>query len=386
MKTALEARAMWFFTVLLLAILLTCLHLALTEPWRLASLTRLVNFEAAEPFQHRLLLPAAVIGLQAFLPFGEELLFALLEVLGWMALMVVAHQALVTLKVGTSSLARRALAVTVTIPMALHLIVPNLQFRPLYVLDGNILELGDWKAERLFYYAYDLPAAVFTLALVLILMRYLRERDSRWLTLYLGVFALATLNRETTLFLIPVFATVLYRVLEGRRLIKALALQIGVFVLIQGLLQWSFADHINPSARIPGTHYEYHLIKNLAWFSDPLYLITYLARFGAGLYIPILLFHSRLDPALGRALLWFGIPLIAFAFLMGRIVELRVFIELVPLIWLGGIQVLAAQRPAAAIRRPVPLAVESIARHHVPPPLLRPVNGGRRAKKPAEDL
>lgn len=353
-NTGLQERAVWFLTVLLLAILLTSLHLAQTEPWRLASLDKLIHLEAAEPFQHRILLPAAVIGLQALLPFGEELSFALLEVLGWMALLVVAHRALVTFDVGSSDLARRTLAVTIVIPMALHLIVPNLQFRPLYVLEGNTLELGVWKAERLFYYVYDLPAAVFTLALVVILARYVRERDSRWLAAYLGIFALATVNRETTVFLIPVFVAVLYRVLEPSRLAKALALQIGVFILIQGTLQWAFADHINPSARVPGTSYEYHLIKNLSWLANPLYLLTYLTRFGAGLYIPILLFHSRLDPVLGRALLWFGVPLLAFAFLVGRMVELRVVIELVPLIWLGGIQVLAARRPAAtnAARRP----------------------------------
>ncbi|MDN5848589.1 MAG: hypothetical protein L0H63_02980 [Nitrococcus sp.] len=314
----------------------------LTEPWWLASFARLVDFQAVEPFQHRLLVPAIVSSLGSVLPLGTELLFALVEVAGWMALVIVAHRALVMFEIGKSDLLRRMLAFTVIVPMALHLIAPDLHFVSAYSEVGGAFELGDSRAQPQFYYSYDLPAAVFTLALFLLVVKFARSRSRRWFAAYLGLFALATLNRETTLFLIPIFFASCYRILGSRALATTMILQISVFVAIQGTLQWLFADHVNPHAGIPGTQYELHLWTNLALFDDPLYLITYLARLGAGLYIPVVLLRSHLDPLLGRSLLLLGIPLFVSALLFGRLQEHRVIIEVMPLLWLGAIQAAAA--------------------------------------------
>ena len=314
----------------------------LTGPWWLASLTRLVDFQAVEPFQHRVLVPAIVRSLRAVLPLGTELLFALVEIAGWMVLIVLAHRALVMFEIGKSDLFRRVAAFTIIVPMALHLIAPDLHFVSIYSQIGDTFELGDWRAERQFYYAYDLPAATFTLALFLVLVKFTRSCNPRWFAAYLGLFALATLNRETTLFLIPIFFAACYRILGHRALATTMILQIGVFAMIQGTLQWLFADHINPHAGIPGTQYELHLTTNLALFGNPLYLITYLARLGAGLYLPVILLRSHLDPLLGRSLLLLGIPLFAAALLFGRLQEHRVIIEVMPLLWLGALQAIAA--------------------------------------------
>lgn len=345
-------RTLWVFTLLFYAVLLTSLHLLLTKPWWLASLARLIDFQAVEPFQHRLLVPAVVLALRAVLPFGTELLFALVEAAGWMVLVILAHRALVMFEIGKSDLFRRAVAFTILVPMALHLIAPDLHFVSIYSQVGGVFELGDWRAEQQFYYAYDLPAAVFTLALFLILVKFTRSRNPRWFAAYLGLFALATLNRETTLFLIPIFFAASYRILGRRALATATILQIVVFAVIQGTLQWVFADHVNPHAGIPGTQYELHLAANLALFGNPLYLITYLARLGAGLYIPVVLLRSHLDPLLGRSLLLLGIPLFASALLFGRLQEHRVIIEVIPLLWLGALQAIAAWNasyPATAV-------------------------------------
>lgn len=348
----LTGRAAWPGIVTLYAVLLASLHMAMTSPWRLATLTKLASFEAAEPFQHRILLPAMVAAVQQILPLGELLLFALAEVAGWVALILVAEQALKVFRIGATQAVRRALALTVVIPMGLHLIVPELVPYPGLNVDGGVLDLGNWRAQRLFYYVYDLPAAVFTLALVVLMALYARTRERRWLTGYLALFAVATLNRETTLFLIPCFAVLLFQRVEHLALVRALALQVGLFVAIQGLLQWTFADQVNPNAGVPGTQYENHLIANLALFTNPFYLLTYLARFGAGLYLPIILLRRHLDPFLGPLLICFAVPFLASAFFFGRIVEQRVVIELVPLLWLGGLQVLAALH--ASRRSPSP--------------------------------
>jgi hypothetical protein len=320
----------------------------MTWPWYLATPTKLINFEAAEPFQHRLLVPIIVAGVQALVPLGEELLFAFVEVLAWVALVMVAHRALLAFGIGGSELFRQVLAFTIVIPMALHLIMPDLVLNPLFNLDGGVLELGTWRAQRLFHYAYDLPAAVFTLVLVLLMVQLARTHDSRWLAVYLGLFAVGTVNRETTLFLIPAFIAVFYRTLDRKVVVMALVLQVATFVVIQGTLQWVFADNVNPNATVPGTHYENHLLRNLIPFVNPLYLLTYLVQFSAGLYLPALLLRQHLDPVLGRTLLWFGIPFLASAFLFGRMQEHRVVIELVPLLWLGGVQAIAAWNASRA--------------------------------------
>ncbi len=358
MRTAHSGALIWLVAVVLLAILLTSLHFVMAEPWRLATFAKLAEFEAAEPFQHRVLLPAIAAGLRSMFPLGHELVFALLEVVGWAALILVAQRGLALLEIGSSELMRRVLATTFAVPMALHLIVPNLQFKPAYVFEDDLFELGSWHAEALFYYPYDLPAAVFTLALVLLLLRFGRDGHPRWLIAYVALFAVATVNRETTLFLIPVFALVCYRNLSPERLSQLLLLQIGLFAVIQGSLQWAFADHLNPSAAVPGTAYEYHLMRNLGELANPLYLMTFLVRFAAGAYIPLLLLRARLDPQLGGALAAFSIPLLGFALTMGRIQELRIVIEMVPLLWLGALQVLAA-RPAGNAMQPPTRAAAS---------------------------
>lgn len=346
----LDGRTIWIFTLLLYAISLTSLHFAMTAPWHLASLDKLANFEAAEPFQHRLLVPTIVAALHTFLPIGERLLFALLEILGWIALVLVAQRALACFGVGGSQPLRRLLAFTIVVPVALHLIVPDLIPYPLFSLDGGLLELGNWRAQRLFYYAYDLPAAVFTLALVVLMAKFARTRARRWLIGYLALFAVATLNRETTLFLILPFIVVCYRTIDRNRLIKAVVLQVTLFLAIQGALQWVFVNHTNPYAGVPGTHYENHLLNNLGLFANPLYFITYIARFGAGLYLPVLLLRQHLNPALGRTLLWFGIPFLTSVLLFGRIQEHRVTIEIVPLIWLCSIQAIVSWNASRSSR------------------------------------
>jgi hypothetical protein len=341
-------RLAWPCTLVACALFLTSLHLAMTWPWYLATPTKLINFEAAEPFQHRLLVPIIVIGVQALVPLGAKLLFAFVEVLAWMALVMVAYRALSAFDIGGSDLFRRVLAFTIVIPMGRHLIMPDPILSPLFSLDGGVLELGTWKAEWLYHYAYDLPAAVFTLVLVLLMVLLARTFDWRWFAVYLGLFALATVNRETTLFLIPAFMAVFYRTLDRKVLSLALVLQVATFVVIQGTLQWVFADNVNPYGTVPGTHYEDHLLRNLILFANPLYLLTYLVQFGAGFYLPVLLLRHHLDPILGRTLLWFGLPFLASAFLFGRVQEHRVVIELVPLLWLGGVQAIAAWNASRA--------------------------------------
>jgi hypothetical protein len=301
----------------------------------------MASFEAAAPFQYRVLLPLVVAALHALTSVNVFTLFVLTELAAWMALVLVADRALRAFGIATGDLARRALAMTVMVPVGVQLIIPDLRIHSLLAADGS-LDFAQWHLTALFRYVYDLPAAVFTLGLVLVLRRVVVTLDSRWLAAYLGLFTLAALNRETTMFLVPVFFAVCWRVLDHRTLAGALLIQLVVLLVIQSGLQWLFAENTNPHANVPGTEYENHLRHNLGLLSQPTYLATFLLRFGAGLYLPVLLLHRYLDPFLARTLLCFGVPFLVSTLVFGRIQEHRVMVEVVPLLWLGAVQAMAA--------------------------------------------
>lgn len=363
-------RAAWWAVLLTVAVALTTFHATMTSPWKLATPELMVDFEAAAPFQYRLLMPLFVGLLEAVMPLGVNMLVLLTEVAAWMLLVVVAYRSLEAFGVGASDLARRCLALTSVIPVAAHLIPPDIQFPRSFVVENGVLQLGDWRAYEIFNYIYDLPAAVLTLGLVLVLRRFVETLEDRWFAAYLGLFVIATLNRETAVFVIPAFLAVCYPVLRRSVLAAAAALQVIVFLAIQLTMQWWFADNVNPHANVPGTSYENHLLGNLALLSHPLYLAIYLARLGAGMYLPIALLHRYLDPFLGRTLLWFGVPFVASTFLFGRLQEHRVLVEIAPLLWLGAVQAVAqrASGPAPSTAPPSKLRFKAPA---MPP--VRPV-------------
>jgi hypothetical protein len=359
-STTLE-RCAWWLASLFLALFLSCLRLTTTRPFELTTFKQLVNFEAVEPFQHRVLLPAIAAGIQQIAPVGETLLFALMEVAGWMLLIAVAYRALVVFDVGRSEPVRRLLAFTVLVPMLLHLIAPDLQMAAALSSDRPLLDIGGWTPRAIFYYVYDLPAAMFTLALILSMVRLTRTPSARCFALYLAVFVLATLNRETTLFLVPAFALMLWPVVGARRTLLMVTAQTAIFLAIQIPLTALFAGNTNPNAHLAHTAYEFHLFYNLETLSNPLYLVTYMARFTAALYLPVLLWHRYLDRRLGIALIFFALPLALIAFVVGRMVEQRIFIEIVPLVWLAALQVIATrtaglESPAGRAQEPAGFA------------------------------
>ena len=345
-----EQRLISIALLFVAAVLLTAAHYGMTEVWWLASAERMASFEAAAPFQYRLLLPLVVAVLSSITSFDVATLFVLTEVVTWMLLVLVAERALQAFDVCATDRGRHLLAMTVVIPVAAHLIVPDLKIHSLFRVEDGVLQPAEWHLTAVFRYVYDLPAAAFTLGLVVVLHRFVTTLDRRWLATYLAVFALAALNRETTVFLIPVFLAVCYRRVDHRTLAGALVLQVALLFAIQTGLQWWFAGNVNPHANVPGTQYENHLMHNLGLLGGPAYLAVFLLRFGAGLYLPALLLHRYMDPFLGRTLLWFAVPFLVTTLVFGRIQEHRVMLEVAPLLWLGAVQAIAAYRVQRARR------------------------------------
>jgi len=331
-------RLAWWVAACLSAICLTCVHLILTKPYGLASFDRLVNFQAVEPFQHRVLIPALVAGVEQIMPLGHVILFALAEAVFWLALLVVAYRAVTVLRLGQSQALRRALAFTLLVPMVLTLIMPDLRMVPELSIEDGVLDLGHWWALAVYYYPYDLPAAVFTLALALMLFDMYRSFSRRRLVMFLAVFALATSNRETTIFLVPMTALLFWGRLSLVQWAALLAAECVVFVAVEAPLHWLFSDHPNPHRALSSISYENHLMGNLALFKSPIYVLTFAVRFAGGCLLPIVLWWRYLDRRMLAALFGFVLPLVVFAFVVGRVPEHRIFTEAVPLIWLAALQ------------------------------------------------
>lgn len=334
-------RVAWLLLIGGQAVVLGLTRFATTSYWHLATPEMLAGLEGAEPFQHRLLVPALVVLLSRLSGLGQGLLFVLAEMAAWAAAILVAGWALECFGVGGGRLGRRLLALTVTLPLVYHLILPHV--RLLFPeFDPVGLEIGrlQWEVQSLYYFPYDLPAAVLAFLLILLIFRMREEpHRPRTLGLYLGLFVLATLNRETTLFLVPLFAVGLRGRLAPSAWRRALLIQLVAFAAIQLGLQAWLADHGNPHSNLGGTHYEIHLLKNLALLvGDPLYLLAVAARMGGGMLLLLAPVAGGLHPFLRQALLVFGVPFALSTLTFGRIQEYRVFAELAPLLWLAALQ------------------------------------------------
>ncbi|WP_423821464.1 hypothetical protein V5738_14105 [Salinisphaera sp. SPP-AMP-43] len=341
----------WWVAACLASTLMTGLQITATAPFKLASFERLIQFQANEPFQCRVLVPALAAGLQHLAPLGTTLIFAAIEWLFWLLLIVVAHRALVSCHIGCSELARRMLALTILVPMGVQLLVPDLHIKSGAGWVDGLLELGQWRIWPLFYYPYDLPAAVFTLGLVLLLLRLRRAPSRRDLAVFALIFVLATLNRETTIFLLPCMVLLLWRQWPPGRVVQLLISLVVLFLAIELPLYWLFGDLPNPNRRIMATQYETHLLENLGFFTSPFYTAWFLTRFAGGLALIVLFWWRWVGGPLRLVLIGYALPLFLFGLWVGRLPEHRIFAEIVPLVWLSALYAIHARlEPSNAIR------------------------------------
>lgn len=171
-----------------------------------------------------------------------------------------------------------------------------------------------------FLYPYDLPStAFFTIGLALIL--HGKYRHFQWL------FLAGTFNRETTLFLLFPYLR-MGNIDGGKKTILRAGLLLGLWSLIKGFL-W-IAYYPNPG-RIVHTG----IIKNLPAIASPITLMC-LATVGFGMWIPLFIYRRHIPERLA-ALLSCLLPFILIMFMAGYVLELRIFLEIIPLLWVSGI-------------------------------------------------
>jgi hypothetical protein len=178
------------------------------------------------------------------------------------------------------------------------------------------------------YYAnywYDTPSIFFfTLGLTLLYQR-------KW-AFYYVLFAVATLNRETTCFLTVIY---LFTAIGRERIVTIgahCAAQFIIWMAIKTVLAQVFVGNSGADGFewYDGTGLT-HYADNLRFFMSPMNYPAFFSNFGF-LWIPVLLYYKRIPNEFVRRSLWVIIPFFAGMFLVANIYELRLFVELVPLV------------------------------------------------------
>jgi hypothetical protein len=170
------------------------------------------------------------------------------------------------------------------------------------------------------WYPWDIPGVLFvTLGLVLL-------RCRRW-TAYYGVFALATVNRETTYLLTLIHCVTALGRDRRDTILRHVAAQGGIWLAIKAALYLAFREN-----RVQGIGlFDIQLLRNLGQLARPDVLVTVLRSWGM-LWIVVALGLQRIeDRFLRRALLACVVQLVILL-LVGVIEELRVYGEIIPIV------------------------------------------------------
>jgi hypothetical protein len=258
-----------------------------------------------KPWQYRILIPSVADFFNNLMQLpADESLYAWAKIfeVGFTVLTVAAFRHLLWLLIGDRMTA-------LVLSFSLFLVLPFHFFYP-----------RPYHAN----YWFDTPGMFFfTLGLILL-------REKKWAAYY-PLFALATLNRETTCFLTVIH---LFSAL-GREQLRVIAAHCGAQFAIWMAIKIVLGKIYLHNPGVQGfewydgsglTHWQ----DNLLYFANPAKYPAFMSIFGY-LWIPILLFRRRIrDPFILRAL-WVFPPYFAGMFLVANIYELRIFSDLIPL-------------------------------------------------------
>ena len=192
-------------------------------------------------------------------------------------------------------------------------------------------------------YAYDLPSLALFLACFVAILYGHRLR-------MIALFALATLSRETSVYLIPIF--MLYACIDARgrakpgvlrALVWAVAMA-AVWFTIKWVLTALYGDNglDRQPSHLPGPlpGLEFQLVANLHALLNPLQWPDLLSAVG-WLWLPVFLFWRSIDDRRLQGSIALGTPAVfGIMLLVGRIAEPRVFGELTILYWMAALMLI----------------------------------------------
>ena len=252
---------------------------------------------ASTPYQYRVLVPWLVRGaVEAHLirPESELATFARIQVVVLVLLAVVFRRYL--------SLFIKDPVLTSVMALSLYAVLPFNYF-------------------NLPYYPYDIPSVMFfTLGLILI-----HNRNWRW---FYPLFAVATLNRETSIFLAVVTVFSLFDEYSWRKLV----LLLGSQALIWGAIKVALWALYQQNRWMGYGLYQFQLKVNIATLlTFPVKGIIALATWGC-LWLAAAIWYRRITDVFLRRNLWTVPVFIAAMFVVGFVIELRIFGEVLPIV------------------------------------------------------
>jgi hypothetical protein len=159
----------------------------------------------------------------------------------------------------------------------------------------------------------------FTLGLALMV-------GQRW-TAYLALFAIATVNKETTILLTLVFGVhfLLRRRLPFDRALLLLAAQVAIFVLIRGAIAYVFRGNEGGVVEINWENHNKVVLLQPELMSKRLPLLAAAALFGAWGW-------SRKSPFLRDAIAVLAPVLLVMGVTVGQVDEIRAYYEFYPIV------------------------------------------------------
>jgi hypothetical protein len=272
------------------------IYVQTTQEYVRSTLVLLTAFQAARPFQYRVLLPLIVHFCQKIIPLDTHFAYQWLTLLSTVGLFLAFRTYL-----------------------GLFLPAAWCRFATLgllYPLAWNYCVLGTY------YYAADIPAILFfVLGLIAIYRKH-------W-GIYYVIFILACLNRETSIFLVIAYLLTLTGRPRFSQVTAHVLAQAVIWLGIKHILTLAFAA--NPGEPIFENHWASNMQRIMALLHGDRHMVQVATgTFGAvWLLIPL---AWAAQPVFFKRLLLLVIPFLVGMSIVGNLDEVRIYNELIPIL------------------------------------------------------
>jgi len=292
------------FALVIAAVHFTLSHYALNQDFPLAKLQALIDGTAYKPFQFRILIPWLVGGLNNITGVSVIVLYQIVESVSVIALIFCS---------------RYFFRSYFEPPL-----VDVFAFGVALLLPWNYL----LPREIALIIPADIPAVMFFTLLLALMAR------KNWLWYY-PIFAIATLNRETTCFAALIFLFVHWKKLAPQALFAHMGTQLVIWITIKAWLGFLYADNPGGLFEIFGVGEgsdRSHFWGNIEFLASPTRFLILLSSFGF-LWLPILMWGKLIEDQFIKKALWALVPFCLAMLIIGNLNEIRIFGEWLPLVF-----------------------------------------------------